>query len=154
VLSTIAQMLSVPAALAAPLLTARSGCARPIFWGTLGMALCILPLALIPHWTAADLGFVSSGALFSTSIGPIRVYSQELVTPEWRPAMAPAFMMGAGLAFSGMSLLGGYAITSLGYRPLFLIGTVLATAGAFLFWFCFRVPRGELARQPVPGSRE
>jgi MFS family permease len=154
VLSAIAQLLSVPAALAAPLLTARWGHPRPIFWGTLGMALCILPLAVIPHWAAAGLGFISSGALFSTSIGPIRVFSQELVTPEWRPAMASAFMMGAGLAFSGMSLLGGYAIASLGYRPLFLIGTVLATAGAFLFWFCFRVPRGELARQPLPESGE
>jgi MFS family permease len=106
VLSAIAQLLSVPAAVAAPLLTSRWGHPRPIFWGTLGMALCILPLALIPHWTAAGLGFVSSGALFSTSIGPIRVFSQELVTPEWRPAMASAFMMGAGLAFSGMPLLG------------------------------------------------
>ena len=154
VLSAVGQLLSVPAALAAPLLTARSGYARPIFWGTLGMALCILPLALIPHWAAAGLGFISSGVLFSTSIGPIRVFSQELVTPDWRSTMASAFMMGAGLSFSGMSLLGGYAITSLGYRPLFLIGTVLGTAGAFLFWFCFRVPRGELARQPVPGSGE
>jgi MFS family permease len=154
VLSAIAQLLSVPAALAAPLLTSRWGHPRPIFWGTLGMALCILPLALIPHWAAAGLGFISSGALFSTSIGPIRVFSQELVTPEWRPTMASAFMMGAGLAFSGMSLLGGYAITSLGYRPLFLVGTGLATAGAFVFWFCFRVPRGELARQPLPERGE
>ncbi len=154
VLSAIAQLLSVPAALAAPLLTARWGHPRPIFWGTLGMALFILPLALIPHWAAAGLGFISSGVLFSTSIGPIRVFSQELVTPEWRSTMASAFMIGAGLAFSGMSLLGGYAITSLGYRPLFLVGTGLATAGAFLFWFCFRVPRGELAGQPLPERRE
>jgi MFS family permease len=154
VLSAIAQVLSVPAALAAPLLIARWGYTRPIFWGTLGMALCILPLALIPHWAAAGLGFISSGVLFSVSIGPIRVFSQELVTPDWRANMASAFMMGAGLAFSSMSLLGGYAITSLGYQPLFLIGTVLGIAGAFLFWFCFRVPRGELAPQPLPESGE
>jgi MFS family permease len=153
-LSAIAQLLSVPAALAAPLLITRWGHTRPIFWGTLGMALCTLPLALIPHWAAAGLGFISSGVLFSVTIGPIRVFSQELVTPDWRATMASAFMMGAGLAFSGMSLLGGYAIASLGYRPLFLIGTVLAIAGALLFWFCFRVPRGELVRKPLPESGE
>ncbi len=154
VLSATAQVLSVPAALAAPLLIARWGYTRLIFWGTLGMALGILPLALIPHWGAAGLGFIGSGVLFSISIGPIRVFSQELVTPDWRATMASAFMMGAGLAFSSMSLLGGYAITSLGYRPLFLIGTVLGIAGAFLFWVCFRVPRGELARQLLPESGE
>lgn len=149
-LSAIAQLLSVPAALAAPLLIARWGHPRPIFWGTMGMALCTLPLALIPHWAAAGFGFIASAVLFSITIGPIRVFSQELVTPDWRATMASAFMMGAGLAFSGMSLLGGYAITALGYRPLFFVGTVLAIAGALLFWFCFRVPRGELARRPSP----
>ncbi len=149
-LSAVGQLLSIPAALAAPLLVARWGNARTIFWGTLGMALCALPLALIPHWGAAGLGFASSAALFSVTVGPIRLFSQELVAPRWRASMASAFMMGAGLAFFAASLAGGYAIVVLGYRTLFLVATGLMAGGALLFWLCFRMPRGEMARRSMP----
>ncbi len=149
-LAAASQLLSVPAALTAPLWVARWGNPRTIFWGTLGMALCTLPLALMPYWTAAGLGLASSTLFFSVTAGPIRVFSQELVAPRWRASMASAFMMGAGLAFSAMSLLGGYAIATIGYRALFLVATGLSAAGAILFWYRFRVPRGELARQAVP----
>ncbi len=149
-LSAIGQLLSVPAALAAPLLVTRWGTPRTIVWGSVGMALCALPLALISHWTAAGLGFVGSSALFSVTVGPIRVFSQELVVPRWRTAMASAFMMGAGLAFAGVSLAGGYAIVTLGYRTLFLVATGLSTFGAVLFWAVFRLPRGEMFRLSLP----
>lgn len=142
-MSAIGQLLSVPAALVAPLLAARWGNPRTIFWGTIGMALCTLPLALVPHWTAAGLGFVGSTASFLTTVGPLRVFSQELVAPRWRATMASAFMMGAGLAFSGMSLVGGYVIVALGYRILFLAGAGMMAAGGLLFWSYFRAPRGE-----------
>jgi len=142
-MSAIGQLLSVPAALVTPLLAVRWGNPRTIFWGTIGMALCTLPLALVPHWTAAGLGFVGSTASFLTTVGPIRVFSQELVAPRWRATMASAFMMGAGLAFSGMSLFGGYVIVALGYSTLFLAGAGMMAAGGLLFWSYFRVPRGE-----------
>jgi MFS family permease len=145
-MSAIGQLLSAPAALVAPLLAARWGNPRTIFWGTMGMALCTLPLALVPHWTAAGLGFVGSTASFLTTVGPIRVFSQELVAPRWRATMASAFMMGAGLAFSGMSLVGGYVIVDLGYHTLFLAAAGMMAVGGLLFWSYFRVPRGEQRR--------
>jgi MFS family permease len=143
------QFLSVPFALLAPLLVARWGNRRTIFLGTFGMAACLVPLAVAPHWSIAGLGFVSSSALFSLSIGPIRLFSQELVAPRWRSTMASIFMLGAGTTFAVMSLAGGYMITAIGYRPLFLLGAGLAACGALLFWVIFRVPRGEFARQPM-----
>jgi MFS family permease len=145
-LAALGQLLSVPAALLAPQAVARWGSPHTIVWGTLGMAVAALPLALVPQWGAAGVGFVASSALFSVTVGPIRVFSQELVSPRWRATMASAFMMGAGLAFAGVSLAGGYAIVTLGYRSLFLIATGLTAAGALLFWSVFRVPRGEMAR--------
>jgi MFS family permease len=150
VLSGASQLLSVPAALAAPWMLKRWGNPRTIFWGTIGMALCTLPLALIPHWTAAGFGFASATSFFSMTSGPVRVFSQELVAPRWRATMASAFMMGAGLAFSAVSLLGGYAIVTLGYNFLFLVATGLIAAGGLFFWFVFRVRRGELARRFLP----
>jgi MFS family permease len=144
-LSALGQLLSVPAALAAPLLVARWDNPRTIFRGTLAMAFCILPFALIPHWAPAGLGLVGATALFSLTNGPLRVFSQELVASNWRARMASAFMMGIGLALSGVSLVGGYVIVALGYRNLFLLGAGLTAAGALAFWACFRSPRGELA---------
>lgn len=151
-LSAGGQLLSVPVALAAPLVVSRWGSLRTIFGGTLAIGLATLPLALIPAWPAAGLGFLGSTAFFMLTTGPFRVYSQELVTPRWQTTMASAFMMGAGLAFSVMALVSGYAITALGYRPIFLVGAGLVAASALVFWACFRVPRGEMARQPVPES--
>lgn len=148
-LSAVSQLLAVPAALVAPLLVARWGNARTILWGTVAMALCTLPLALVPHWAMAGLGFATSGILFSSTAGPFRVFSQELVAPRWRATMASAYMMGAGLAISASSLVGGHVIADLGYRALFLIGIGLVAIAAALFWPWFRVPRGELANQPV-----
>jgi MFS family permease len=146
-LSGMGQLLAVPAALVAPLLVARWGNLRTIFWGTMAVALCMLPLALVPGWAPAGLGFIGSTALFAMTTAPIRVFSQELVIRRWRATMASAFMLGAGLAFAVVSLAGGYAIVALGYRAVFLVGLGLTVAGAIFFWLCFRVPRGEMARQ-------
>jgi MFS family permease len=144
-LSAVGQLLSVPVALAAPVLVARWGNGRTIVLGSFGIALSMLPLALIPHWGAAGLGFMGVAALFSMTTAPLRVYSQEIVSPEWRPAMSGALMMGAGLSASAMSYAGGYLITALGYPGLFLTGAGLAVAGALLFWAHVRAARGDPA---------
>jgi MFS family permease len=150
-LSAAGQLLAVPSALMAPLLVARAGNVRIVSRGTLGMAVCLLPLALVPHWALAGLGLISSTALFSATVGPIRVFSQELVTPRWRASMASAFMMGPGLAFSAVSLLGGYAIAALGYQTLFLVAASLMAGSGIFFWRYFRLPRGELTSESLPG---
>jgi predicted MFS family arabinose efflux permease len=120
----------------------------------MGMALFALPLALIPHWAAAGFGFISSAAFFSMTVGPMRLYSQELVVPRWRATMASSFMMGAGLAFSAVSLAGGYVIVAFGYEALFLGAMALMAACGLLFWALFRVPHGKLAPQPSPEHAE
>jgi MFS family permease len=149
-----AQVLAAPAALASPLLAARRGNGRVVLRGTVGTVLCMLPLALVPHLAAAGLGYAGATAMFSMTTGPVRVFSQELVAPRWRAAMASAFMMGAGLAYAVMSFAGGYIIVALGYRLLFLAGAGMIAASAWLFWAYFRVPRGEMACQTTPVSRD
>ena len=154
VLSAIALLISVPAALLAPLIVARRGNTRTIVWGMIGMALCTLPLVLIPRWPAAGLAYISSSAMFSLTVGPLRVFSQELVAPRWQATMASAFMMGAGLAFATVSLAGGYVIVELGYRALFLVAIGLIAAAVLFFCFYFRIPRGEMARRTLPDGDE
>jgi MFS family permease len=147
-LIAMGQFISVPAALAAPLGAERWGNGRMVSWGTAGVALSMLPLALIPQWGAAGVGFVGAISMFSVSTGPIRVYSQDLVTRRWWGVMSGAVMMGSGLGIAVMTLIGGYAVAALGYRFLFLVGAGLVMAGAVIFWAYFRVPRGELAQKP------
>jgi predicted MFS family arabinose efflux permease len=151
-LAAAGKLLSVPAALMTPLLIERWGKERTIILGSLGLAFSILPLALIPHWSAAGFGFMGVTALFSVTSAPIRVYSQEIVSPDWRTTISGALTMGAGLSGSMMAFGGGYIITSLGYPTVFLIGAASTTAGALLFWSYFRIPRGELANSPTPNQ--
>jgi predicted MFS family arabinose efflux permease len=142
------RLVSVPAALATPLAVARWGNVRTVVWGSLILALCMLPLALVPNWVVAGLAFVGMSSLFALTTGPVRVFSQELVTPAWRAAMSASMNIGVGLSIAVMSLWGGFAIAALGYRSLFLVAAGLTVAGALIFGFYFRVPRGEMALAP------
>lgn len=148
-LTAAGQLLSVPAALAAPLLTARWGNSRTLVLGSLGIAVSMLPLALIPHRGAAGFGFMSMTALFMMTTAPLRIYSQELVSPVWRPTMSAAVMMAVGLSLSAIALGGGYAIEALGYRSLFLVSAGLTAVGGVLLWGHFRAPRGKFAKRLV-----
>jgi cyanate permease len=145
-LSAAALLIAVPAALLAPLIVARRGNTGTVAWGMVGLVLCTLPLVLVSRWPAAGLAYIGSSAMFALTVGPLRVFSQELVAPRWQASMASAFMMGAGLSLATMSLLGGYVIVAMGYRTLFLVSTGLLTASVLVFWLYFRVPRGEMAR--------
>jgi MFS family permease len=145
----VGRLMSVPAALLTPLAVARWGNARTIVWGSLGLALCMVPLALVPQWVVAGVAFAGISSLFAMTTGPIRVFSQELVTLPWRPAMSAAMNIGVGMSIAAMSLWGGYAIAAVGYRSLFLAAAGLTVVGALAFWFYFRVPRGEMARAPA-----
>ena len=91
-------------------------------------------------------------ALFAMTTAPIRVYSQEIVAPAWRPVMSGAALMAVGLSTAAMSLGGGYAIAALGYRSIFLAGAGLTAVGALLFWAYFSTPCGELAHPPATGT--
>ena len=135
---------------AIPLMTPRLAARRSNGWTlvmtTLGTAVFLLPLALVPHWAVAGAAFVGVSSLFAMTTGPIRVFSQELVTLDWRPAMSAAMNIGVGMSIAAMSLWGGFAIAAVGYRTLFLAAAGLTVAGALIFWFSFRLPRGEMAR--------
>jgi len=149
-LTAVGQLVAVPAALAAPLLVNRWGKGRTIVLGIMGTAFSVLLMALIPHWGAAGLGFMG---LFATSmmVAPaFSIFHQEIVSPAWRAPMSGAVMMAMGVSASAIAFGGGFIITALGYRTLFLIPAGLTAAGALIFWAYFRVPRGELARSSTP----
>ena len=137
VLMGAGQLLAVPSALAMPLLAARWGHYRTITWGVLATALSTLPLALVPHPTAAALSLMGMGALVAVVRPAFMIYSQRLVAPAWRGTMSAATNVAAGIGAGMMLLAGGWAIAALGYRRFFLIPAALfAAAGVFFgVWF-------------------
>ncbi len=146
-ISAVSQLLSTASALVTPALTRRWGNSPVFLWTSVGAALCILPLALFSHWSAAGLAYLGVMALYGITFPAINVYQMELVSPGWRTAMSGATAMANGLNWSAASFVGGRVIESWGYRPFYAGSAALTLAGALLFWSYFTVPRGELARQ-------
>jgi len=132
-----ARLLAVPAGLVMPLISARWGNRRTVAFGAFGVALGLLPLALIPHWLAAGIGFMAMTALAAIARSAFIVFAMESVPVRWRGAMSGATTMSASVSWAATAYGGGYLIQTMGYRGVFLIGAVLTLAGASLFWFRF-----------------
>ncbi|MDQ3248715.1 MAG: MFS transporter [Chloroflexota bacterium] len=142
----LGQLLSVPAALLTPFFAARWGNGFSMIGGTLGVALSLLPFALVPQWAVAGSSFMLMLVLVSVARPAYMVYSQEIVGPGWQGTMSAATTMAIGISWSVMAFGGGYLIALVGYRALFLSGALLTALGALLFWAYFRTPRGEFAQ--------
>jgi MFS family permease len=139
------RLLGVPAALATSTLTARFGNRAVVIAASLGTALSILPIALIPHWGAAGLSFIGVIGLSWIRYAASTVYFLELVPPSRRATVSGVTEMAAGITFTMLTFGGGYAIALLGYRSLFLAGAALTGLSALVFWRAFgrRAPEGR-----------
>lgn len=134
------QMLSVAAALGAPLLTARWGNFRTIVGGAFGVALGALVLAIAEQWFAAGLGYIIVIVLFAI-LQPVQmVFHQEIISPEWRSPMSGVANVAEKVGRAMMAGVGGFLIVRLGYQSMFLLATLLTLAGALCFWGYFRRP--------------
>jgi predicted MFS family arabinose efflux permease len=129
---------------------ARFGRRQTFVLGCLGMAAGMLPLALVPHWAAAGIGFVVVYMMAFTVDAAFNTFSQGAVAPGWRSTVSGVAFTAEGLSRMLIGLGGGRAIADLGYGPFFLIVAALPATAALLFWAYFRGPRGEAADQPVP----
>jgi predicted MFS family arabinose efflux permease len=134
-------------ALAAPLAMARWGKKRTVLLGYVGMALSLLPLALVPHWVAAGIGYVGYLSLMALVEAALTVFAQEAVAPAWRPTVSGALLMAQGASMAALALGAGYTMAALGYQSPYWIAAGLTAAGAVLFWaIFFRRPRAEVAQ--------
>lgn len=132
------RLLGVPAALATATLTARFGSRAVVIGVSLGSALSMLPLALVPHWAAAGLSFVALVGLSWIRYAASLVFFLELVPPARRSLVSGVTEMAGGLCFTALTFGGGYMIALLGFRSLFLTGAALTALSALVFWGAFR----------------
>ena len=151
VLMGMGQLLAVPVALIGPPLMARLGTGPTLAWGILGTAISLVLIAFVPHWAGAGLGYLELMALTWITEPASSIYQQEIVKPRWRTTMSGASSTMLGLSLGGLAFSGGYLISALGFRSLFLTSAILVACGALLFWAYTRMPRGEYAQSDPKG---
>jgi MFS family permease len=127
------QLLSVALMLAAPALMKRWGHGRAFVLMALGMALSLLPIALVPHWSAAGLSIIGIVTLMAFSSTALTIFHQELVPVGWRPAMSGVSLMAMGIGWGVISSGGGYFVAAWGWPPFFLLAASVTALGAILF---------------------
>lgn len=133
------RLLAVLAALVTPLLITRWGTARLAVWASFGVALFLLPLAYVPLWTVAGLGYMGAIALTSIRYPAFLLYIMELTPAGYRSVMSGAGETAAGLSFALMALAGGYLIAMQGYQNLFLLGAAETVVGTLILWGYLRL---------------
>jgi predicted MFS family arabinose efflux permease len=143
ILFAVVQVFAVPAALIMPWLIERWGTFSVVVWSSVGVAASMLPLALIPHWATATMGRVGVYALSSIADPTMGIYQMEIVPRRWRSAMAGVSSTALGLSWTALALGGGYLITWLGYRELFLLAGALTLSGTLVFGVSFRARRAS-----------
>jgi predicted MFS family arabinose efflux permease len=137
-LMAVGNLLPGVATLAAPLAMARWGKKPTVLMGYVGMAASLLPLALVPHWVAAGVGYVGYLSLMALMQPALTVFGQEIVAPGWRPTMSGALMLAQGAGSALLAIVGGYAITALGFQSPYWIAAGLTGVGALVFWLAFQ----------------
>jgi MFS family permease len=144
----LGQLLPVFVALATPFFLARWGTKLTLLAATVTMAVLVVPLASIPHWAVATLGFMGVGATIAV-IGTARnIFSQEIVVPQWRTTTSAIATIGLALGWAIASSAGGYIIARFSYSGLFFIGAGLAFTAAILLWNYRRLQ--SISLKPVP----
>ncbi|MEZ4860624.1 MAG: MFS transporter [Caldilineaceae bacterium] len=134
----LGRLLAVPIVLTMPMLAARWGHRNLVIWASTSAVFFLLPVALIPHWSAAGLGYMGVMAGSSIRYTSFLIYIMAMIKPEQRSFMSGINEMTAGLSFAAMAFGGGYIIVHQGYSTLFLIGAGATLFGSLLFWAYFR----------------
>lgn len=138
-----AQLVAVPAALLMPAAVRRWGHRRVFLWGTVGIALGFLPLALVPHWAAAGLGYMIVMAFVALTRAAVMVYLMGIFPESQRTTMAGVYTMAIGLSWSAAAAGGSRLITASGYPVFYLAGAALTLASVAVFGFLIRPASGS-----------
>jgi MFS family permease len=148
----LGQLLPVFVVLATPLFLARWGTKFTLTVATFALTAFLVPLAAIPHWAAASIGFVGMGATIGVLGTTRNIFSQEIVLPQWRTTTSAIATIGLALGWASTSGIGGYVIARLSYSGLFFIGAASAFAAAILLWNNLRLQSVNVNPVPVAST--
>jgi MFS family permease len=128
----VGQFASVLTPLLNPRLSRRWGDGWTLMVTALGIGLSLLPMALVPHWSAVAVGSIGVLSMSAMWMPALHVFQMERVEPRWRSLAYGAASMAMGLSFGTVSLVGGYIAAARGYRVVFALGVGISIAGAVL----------------------
>jgi predicted MFS family arabinose efflux permease len=134
----IGQFVAVLTPLLNPRLSRRWGDGWTLMVTALGIGLSLLPMALVPHWSAVAVGSIGVLSLSAMWMPALHVFQMEQVEPRWRSLAYGAVSTAMGLSFGSVSLVGGYLVAAMGYRAVFGMGVGISVAGAALMWVILR----------------
>ena len=132
-LFAVAQLLGIPVALSTPQLARRWGTGRVAALCSWGMALTLIPMALVPRWDIAGLAYIGMIALAQLRLPAVGVYQMESVAPSWRARMSGIAGLALGLSWAATALGGGIVISGLGYAHALLISAGITVVGSVIF---------------------
>jgi len=148
-IASVGRFLTVPMVLLAPRLIRRTSTGAVAMWASFATALFLLPIALLPNWGAAAIGYIGAISVTNLRYTAFIVFIMLLVPKRQQPVMAGAGETAAGFSFAFMALGGGYIATLFSFRELFLLAAGLSGLGTFIFWLHLRsvgVRRTAIAR--------
>ncbi|MFT5196371.1 MAG: MFS family permease [Cellvibrionaceae bacterium] len=131
-LTSFSRLAGVAGALLFPYLTRKYSNITVAIVGSLGAALFILPIAFIPIWWVAGLGFICARFLTGMRYPAFQVYILEMFETRYHALMSGVMALAAGLSFALMALSGGYIITLFSFRNLFLTGSSITIVGSLI----------------------
>ena len=133
-ITSVVQVAAIVASLLTPRMMARYNNGGTLLLTTIGVAISLLPMGLIPHWAAAGAGRIGFQVASAMWIPVLQVFQMELVDSEWRALTYGITSMAMGFGFGSFSLVGGYIIEAFGYRRVFLVGAGLEFVSALVLW--------------------
>jgi len=148
VVTTLSQALAVVGMGITPWLARLLTSRRGDILTAAGIAITLLPMAAIAHWSAAVFSRVVSGALNTIRFPLTQMYAMAQVPQEHRPLLSGLLFTGAGLCGSAVSYMGGRLAASQGYRAVFWVsaGVTLISVGLYSLATRVLTRKGYLVR--------
>jgi MFS family permease len=151
-ITSVGQALAILAPLLNPRLAARRSNGWIAMMASLGVAASLVPLALIPHWTAAAVSRLIFVIVSAVWLPAVQAFQMERIDPEWRSIGYGALAMAMGSGFGSMSIAGGYIVAAAGYRTLFAAGIAISLVAAGIMWGILRHAARTSASETAPAQ--
>jgi MFS family permease len=153
-INSAGQALAILAPLINPWLARRRSNGWIAMMATLGVAVSLVPLALIPHWTAASISRLIFVVVSAVWLPAVQAFQMERIEPEWRSIGYGALAMAMGSGFGSTSIVGGYVVAAAGYRTLFTLGIFVSLGAAAIMWGILRHAARASATGPAATAQK
>lgn len=146
-----ASLLTGLAVLSSPWLVDRLGSRiRAIVVAQGASLMFLLGIGFSPWLGLAMIGFVGRSALMNMAVPPLSAFSMELVKEDEQGTFNSLLTLSWQIGWAVMPLVSGLIQERYGFKPIFLITSLLYGSGTSLIWIFFKNTEQSPQTQPVP----